>query len=128
MAVALTGTGGLFTRLGKHGKVLSKVRTFLRTALPLESGAIEELAAQFDTERKLVTKLLNVSHPNLRSYLVNQFSEDVRQSARETLIEMVNDDTPQPGRDLRLCWEEVIRQMVATSDDVKRAAAALGVA
>lgn len=125
MSLTFTGDESVFGRLGKLGKIISAVRTWQRTTLPLESGTFEQAMAMYDNERKLAGNLINL-HNAQRNYLTDVYLEGIRQQAIQTVIEMVRDDTNIPKPDLRRCIEEVISQMTSASQTVEKPSVSIG--
>lgn len=112
MAITLTGTGGLFTRLGKLGKLLYQSHGQQSTI----NTTIEEVRAQNEGEPDLVSSLMNNS-TGVRS--VEALNSVVTAQAKATMLRMVYRDVPSQSRDLSTAIAELIRQMQASSDSVK---------
>lgn len=121
MAINLTT---LFTRIGKMGGILNTINTSIGTTIPAKT---DSLADQYNSsDRDIREGLYNAQS---RWWAANlSFPNHMKQLARETLIEMVRDDNPQPDLSLRTALVELIRQMEVTSDDVLRSVVAATVA
>lgn len=114
MAVALIGAGGLFTRLGKLGK-LSLLANQHQAALP---AAVDAVLDQFDgqPDRSWTADFLNQYDAILANPAT--FLPLVQNAAARVLLEMVKADVPAAGVDLPTAINELRRQMVATVDTV----------
>ena len=107
------GTGNLFNRLGAIFSAIKSNQTFQATTLP----AIEtDIASQFTTRQDMIptfavtiTQAQNVGQ---------SFSQAMAQLATNTLVGMVQDDSPQPAKTLPYAIPELIRQMNATGATV----------
>lgn len=114
MAITLTGTGGLFTRLGKLGKIMFKV-----------NGDQSDLATVFgEIAAQYASTLLDVGGriANSQTGLIRSQSGivgQVRQEAVNTVIAMVEADAPAAARSLADALNEVRRQMIAGGATVK---------
>lgn len=124
MSVTLTGTGGLFTRLGKIFGGIKHVNTFLGSS-DISAGGLKSVGVFFDaidaqfasTRQDLVTGLYT-----LRDALRQRANSDksaLSSLASTVVIEQVNDDTTLTSKTLPLALKELIRQMVSSSDKVK---------
>lgn len=117
MALTFTGTGGLFTRLGRIAKIADVLRTnqsaletnleAIRTACLAGAGITEPLS-NFD-------RLIQASIAQAQGYMPN-----LQTLAQAILIKMVYDDNPAQASSLVNALREVIRQMQAASQTVKR--------
>lgn len=147
MAIALTGTGGLFTRLGKifaqhrnvngfRGELAAVGDTSDATAkwgattgpkVKDLKHAIDEIAAQYASARQ---DLIDQLYSNKASYLSTQASllGYLQTLAKNTLITMADDDAVLISRDLPTAMAELIRQMNNTSDTVKSNTVSVSVA
>lgn len=112
MSVNLTT---LFTRIGKMGGILNSINTFIGTTIPAKT---DSLADQFSTDREQRDRLYqaqtswqtsNINYPNF-----------LRTFGKNVVIDMVNDDNPQPDNTIRTALIELIRQMEVSGDSVQR--------
>ena len=124
MAVPLTGSGGLFPRIGKLGAILNVSNTLRGTTVP---AIVDLLFAQFaSTDRALVGGLyadLASSQSAMSGYLAK-----IRSLASDIVIQMVLDDAPQTSKSLATAMAYVIAQMIATSATVRKCGVAASVA
>ncbi|HYE77642.1 MAG TPA: hypothetical protein VEI97_06625, partial [bacterium] len=124
MTVSLTGTGGLFTRLGKLGGWQLNVYGVIGTTAPSPSSAwgasgpsikalgtaITDIDAQFFSAQQQVRDLLYATRDNVRSTLggsVTAFTS----LASSTLTTQVQDDAVLPSPSVETCIAELVRQM-----------------
>ena len=113
MAVTLTGSGGLFTRLGKIAWLLDTVNTFRGTTLPAEAeDAVETVDGADVVLRSYVSPLL-AAVGSVQSNL-GGIQQAAKTAAQNLLLEMVNDDNPLPERTVALALAELRRQMLAS--------------
>ena len=114
MAVSLTGTGGLFTRLGRIGRILDLVNV---QQSPQIVSDVDLLADEYNEDRDIIEPVQQqlASHQSSLLSLVSF----LRSKAQSTLIEMVNDDNPQPDKSLATALIELIRQIEASGDSVE---------
>lgn len=114
MAITLSGSGGLFTRLGKIGKVLRAVNTYQDSSLATPGA---EIIAQYDAERDLQATVQPALTAGQNS--AAGIASQLQSLARSTLGRMVYNDTGQSQTDYKACLEELIAQMVSSGDDVE---------
>lgn len=115
MAVALTGTGGLFTRLGRMGKLIYTADT----AQAAHDAATDDLFDEYDdVDRPITADALGIAD-DLKAFTVTGLAP-LTGLAERTLLKMVGDDVPAAGLSVDAALRELIRQMRASSDDVKR--------
>lgn len=115
MAVTLTGSGGLFTRLGSIFKVVEVVETHVSDL----STRIDTADGTFDSnERDLVLPLVGAK-ASLKAVAGSVMSA-CWQAASTTLIQMVYDDAGIESRDLDTALREIVRQMEASSDSINQ--------
>lgn len=112
MAVTLTGTGGLFTRLGKLFGTWEDVQA---DAAALVAN-LDDIVNAYATDREFIAPL-RASEDALLSGTLAPFVP-IRAAAVATLIGMVNDDTTVPGGTLGGALRELVRQMNGSSDSV----------
>lgn len=133
MAVALTGAGSLFVRIGHWAAILlnlNKIRgssiAGIDYSVTMDSRFATSMAdyAAGTARRDLVDTALSTldSWKNSQTQLLSY----VRTVCTNTIIEMVNDDTKLQSKTLALAMKELIRQMTASSDDVNASAPAAG--
>jgi hypothetical protein len=118
MAIVLTGAGGLFTRIGRIGKLIYLANTH-QAALP---AAYDSLFDQFTSQpdRTWVRDLLD-GYEGLLTIPVGGLSLGVA-DAQRILLEMVLADNPSAGTSIPAAVQEVITQMLANSDGVSECA------
>lgn len=116
-SVTLTGSGGLFTRLGKLMKWFADVKTGFESAstVPYEfaelfnsdTSAIQELdwLRTIAGDALALDEKIRASATELRAEIVT--------IAQQLVIDQVNADTNQPDRELVTALRSVVRQMVA---------------
>lgn len=110
MAVTLTGSGGLFTRLGKALHALNTLNTHRLTTVPAE---IQDYTDEFDDETPAILRAIE-NMPRAEASLKSAWDSvaaEIRTSAQQVLIQMVKDDNPQSTGNLREALEELLRQM-----------------
>ena len=129
MSVALTGSGGLFTALGKIGAAQRTVYGHIGTADPSTTAAwgsggpaIKPVASAIND---ILTQLAASAAPQLAngvwgsrdSYreVHQQYLTDLQQLAQSLVIELVHADAVLPSKTLPVALKELIRQMVAGS-------------
>lgn len=131
MAVTLTGTGGLFTRLGKILGTIDNVNGFRGSTAPNPSSTwgasgpeisaiqtnIDGIQAEFQSALQYVTDGLYTALSSFRSTQSGLLST-MRQLAQTTLVEQVHADTKLDSKTVANAMVELIRQMENTSDDV----------
>lgn len=116
MTIALTGTGGIFTRLGKIIGEYNRVCTAFGSSL---NTGVSGIAAQFLSANQIVTDGLytqrdgyRVPHGTYLSYL--------QTIAQNTVIEQVNSDVTLVSRTLANALTELRRQMLVSGDSLNR--------
>jgi len=113
MAVTLTGSNGLFTRLGKLFQIAVQVKSFQATLATEIQDALDE----FDGgDNDLAISLTDIKSSAQRSCA--SVYGMIRASAHKTLIEMVNDDDPLPAKTVHLAMQRLIRQMEDSSASI----------
>jgi hypothetical protein len=113
MTIPLTGTGGLFTRLGRIGRLAQDVRS-LSTTL---GTSFESLMAQYDTLRTAVDGVPTLAR-GVRTNLPT-FLNTLSRNAETTLLEMVRADAPYAAGSVTEALQELIRQMITAGASVK---------
>ena len=114
MAITLTGSGGLFTRLGKIFKFNVGISTHQATTIV---NRVEEVMAAFDTLRLPVASVRPSQLGNKQG--AGNIFPVLQQAAIDTLMAMVLADKPARAGSLASSIQEVITQMVAASSTVK---------
>lgn len=118
MAITLTGTGGLFTRLGKLGHALNTINTARGTTIPDEViDAVETADADNDPAIRQALASLLSALSNGQSSLGGMASV-IRQAAVSLLIRQVNADNPLPEQTEAAALDELIRQVIAADSYV----------
>lgn len=125
MTIPLTGTGGLFTRVGTMGGLLNDVNSFRGTAnltaasIKSIGPAVDSIAAQFDSTDQ---NLINGLYGNRDSYRTvhSSLTQYIQQLAQSTLVQMANDDTPLAVQDLTHALTLLISQMKTGSQTVQK--------
>lgn len=123
MAVTLTGSGGLFTRLGSLFKIVEVAEahiTDLNTRISTADGQYTS------ADRSQIVPLVGAR--DAVKAAAGQAVQAVYGAAERTLIEMVRADAPQVVSSLDLSLRELIRQMTASADSVVANAATVSVA
>lgn len=132
MAVTLTGTGGLFTRLGKIIAAIRNINGFRAgtatdtTALWGSGGptvydtdhAISNITAQFLSTQQTLMDGIYTTRDNFKAAQGTMLSA-LRDLASKTIIEMVHADAVLPAKTIDLAMFELVRQLTASSDSVK---------
>lgn len=124
MALTFTGAGGLFTRLGKYGRVINAINRFRgdATVTLADSAVITDIG----TELARIADVYSSPSTALRQAIdglqtkgaaaadsLNSLADSVRSAARKALIEQVYADVALASRtDHTPAIEEVIRQMI----------------
>ena len=117
MAVTLTGSNGLFTRLGKLFQIAVQVKSFQATLATEIQDALDE----FDGgDNDLAISMTDIKTSAQRSCA--SVYGMIRAAAHKTLIEMVNDDDPLPAKTVHLAMQRLIRQMEDSSASINASA------
>lgn len=120
MAVLLVGTGGLFTRLGRIGKVAHLLNQH-QAALP---AAFDAIVAQYQSALQGVGGSVAQQQLSLiRSG--SSFMGFAAAAAQQTLVQMMEADTPAQARSIPDAMAELIRQMKAAAQTVLNATVAI---
>jgi len=144
VAILLSGTGGLYTRLGRILGAVSNANGYLSTAAPSPASAwgasgptINDLAdqtnnieAQFQSSNQQIIDLLYTNRDSVRSALTS-WKSYLRGMAQQTLITMANDDVKLSSLTVTPALQLLISQMTTngnfvTSPTVSASAAAGG--
>ncbi len=127
MAITLTGTGGLFTRIGRYGKLLLLANQH-QGALP---AGFESLYDQFDeTTPPGLRYVLGQIVTNQLGYInaAASWLPAIQSAAQQTLLRMVAADNPARAGSIQTALAEVIAQMAAAPATVKRSTVSASVA
>lgn len=125
MAVTLTGSNGLFTRLGKLLQLVVRVeahQTNGTTGLAAEIEDVQDVYSNADMY--MIRALVGVNQSRDDAALPFQIAaaqrlySAVSEAVANTIIEMVNDDTPLRNRSLTPALLELIEQMESSSDSI----------
>ena len=115
MAIDFTSaTGHLFNRLGAVIKTMELVQTYQGTTIPT---ATADVNAQYAADVNDVPTL-SASNINAQNN-AQQFLSDMVTIATNTLVDMIQADTPQPQATIQYAMPELITQMNAASATVK---------
>ncbi len=111
MAITLTGTGGLFTRLGKLGHALNTLNTARGTTISAEMvDAIETVDAENDPViREAFAPLLGALATGQTS--LNSLASAMQAAAELLVIRQVHADTPLHQQTIERALAELVRQM-----------------
>ncbi len=124
MTLSFTDTvGNLFNRLGRIFNFINQVETYQATTLVTQ---VDCVADQYNDDRDMIPDLQNnlVSAKSASGGIKSSLQTD----AQTTLVEMVNDDNPQPDKDVLTAIDELIAQMTAGSESVDANAVGISVA
>jgi hypothetical protein len=133
MTIALSGTGGLFTRLGRHGGLLRNVLGFVGSSAPDTTAhwgssgpTINDLADAINNIRDQYlasnTQLIDGLYTQRDQYrsVHGTLCGYLQGLAAATLIQMADDDVGLTARDLPTALKLLISQMTASVDSVKK--------
>lgn len=134
MTVALTGTGGLFTRIGKELHALNSINALL-AAGDLSAASIRSIGvlttnieAQYaSANQQLVDNLYSQFRDSARNSLGSQKSY-LKALAENTLNQMVDDDTAVSAKQLSVTMPILITQMTGAGESVNANATSVSVA
>lgn len=118
MAVTLTGTGGLFTRLGKFITEINRVVSGYGTAL---NSGVEAIWDQFPNSQEDAIAIdgLTTARDSYRT-VHTSYLGTLQNCAKNTVVEQVNRDTSLASKTLTPALTELKRQMVSSSDSINR--------
>jgi hypothetical protein len=114
MALTYDGTGGLFTRLGRLGGLLTRLHT-IQSGLETGIGLID---AEYDSERELPTDLLR-STADLQEASSSTTWDAIRSLAEATLLRAIFRERPDRSRTLEQALRFLIDSMVADAETIK---------
>ncbi len=112
MAVTLTGTGGLFTRLGKligHDDEIDANQTEV-------VARVDTVQDEYNNDRDLAF----IFEQNLPGFIssIGTPQSTIQGVISNTIIEMVDDDDPLPTKDIVSALDRLKEQMVSSDDDI----------
>lgn len=117
MAVALTGSAGCFTRLGRFGLEYLRVVTGFGSTLDTN---VEDIRDEYEAGGQgIVIDGLYTARNSYRTVHTAWLSA-LQSMMQNTVIEMVNDDSPLSSKSLANAAAELIRQMKDSSDSILR--------
>lgn len=125
MSIPLTGTGGLFTRVGTMGGALNDINSFIGTAnltaanIKSIGPAIDAIQAQFQAADQNLTTSLYSNRDTYRQGH-GQLQSALQSLAQATVIQMANDDTPLAQLTLALALQTLIAQMKSGAQTVQK--------
>ena len=117
MAVTLTGTNGLFTRLGKLFQIAVQVKSFQATLATEIQDALDEFDGGDNDHALALTGIKESAQMSCASVY-----HAIRSVAHKTVIEMVNDDDPLPAKTLDSALDRLIKQMEDASASINASA------
>lgn len=137
MTIAWTGSGGLFTILGRYFNLAGNINGYRGVTAPSVSSAwgsggaaIHDVETCVDNIVAQHTAAQNAYIDGLRtdeaSYITahDSFMSSLQRRAESTLISIVNADTPLPDSNLQTAMVEMIRQFSGATQSVLRCAVA----
>jgi len=112
MAIGLSGTDSFFQRFGR----IEDLRAKIKTHQDLITTEIADILAEYTADYDLAQNI----QPTLESMKASSAAPNgaLRQAARKTLTDMVDDDNTMPSRDIRTIWNEMISQMIGSGTAV----------
>ena len=117
MAIAMIGAGGLFTRLGK----VAKLAYILRQNQTTLSTNIEAIRTACEAGTPITTPLSGFDSRKQTAIRNNQSYMNTLVPIAISIVEqMVFDDVPSQAKTNKSALKEVVRQMEASGDTVKR--------
>lgn len=116
MAITLTGTGGIFTRLGKLAGGINEANTARATTL---TARVEAIDNQYEAaQQSLVDSIYGQRDSFISS--ASSWLTYLQQLAQDTLITQANADTALSELTLTKALELLISQMTTSSDSINR--------
>lgn len=116
MAVTLTGSNGIFTRLGKLFQVAQRIVDHQSGSGSGIYDEVEDVIDEFDSADMHMVQ--NILDPRAMQQRAGLALYDLQVAARAIVIGMVNDDADLPDDSLETALKELIRQMEASSASV----------
>lgn len=123
MAITLTGTGGLFSRVGDIGGAVNSIITFLNGG-DISGGGLLSVGVAADAVRSEYasarTDLIATLYPARDTYrgAHSTYLTALQTIAQNTVVAMADDDNPLPAKTLANALAELISQMEGSSDTV----------
>ncbi len=117
MAVTLTGSNGLFTRLGKLFQIAVQVKSFQNTLATEIQDALDEFDGGDNDQAIAITNIKTSAQKSCAAVY-----GAVRAAAHKAVIEMVHDDDPLPAKTVDLALDRLIRQMEDSSASINASA------
>ena len=117
MAVTLTGSNGLFTRLGKLFQIAVQIKSAQGTVATEIQDALNEFDVGDNDHSLALTGIKEQTQMSMASVYPN-----IKSVAHKTLIEMVHDDDPLPSKNTRLALNRLIKQMEDASASINASA------
>ena len=122
MSITLTGTGGLFTRLGKMGGILNYINLVRgNTGTPYVPYKVNQMEAQFQSVDQNLADLLYTNLSNFQQSATS-YLQSLQTLAQSTLIQMVNEAYPLSALTVANALTPLISQMVAGSNTIQQSA------
>jgi hypothetical protein len=118
MAVTLTGTDGLFTRLGKLFKIVDRVYTHQQDGTAGLAKEIQDAIDEYDGGDNDHILALTGNKLDWQKEAAGIYST-IRQVCEKTIIEMVHDDDPLPSKNLHSAIKRLIDQMETASASIE---------
>jgi hypothetical protein len=117
MTVALTGTGGWFTRRGAEFGAVDSVITAFGTQLDTYTNAIQ---AQYLAADQQVTAPLYPAEASIRANSYQPWATSIQQISQAGAIAQVNDDSPLVSQTLYNALSTLIAQMEANGTTIQQ--------
>ncbi len=114
--IPLTGSQGLFPRLGTLATLLNSINTSRGTDVPADVTLINDQFTSTDQQ------VINNLYSSLLSYQnsCSSFNSAIRTMANNTVISMANDAVLLPNQSLQTALQSLIAQMIAQSQTVNQ--------
>ena len=133
MAVTLTGTGGLFTRLGKLFGLAKTIRTHQRAIAPTAATATDGVRAVYSAYASttgtlpMATDLVSaITNEDMVGGAQTMTLQQIKTAAERTVVEMVDADTKLPAKSANAALRELAFQMNRDSNYVARSTYTVG--
>lgn len=135
MSITLTGTGGLFTRLGKAGNLHLNIAGFLSDTAPSAANttwgsnnctirdlghAIDQIDAQYLAAGQNLTEGLYAARDAYRGVGFGSLGSSLQQLSERTLVTMVDDAIGLQSRTLAAALPVLIEDMNSGSETVRK--------
>lgn len=115
MSVTLTGTGGLFTRLGKIGKFLNDLNSYRGSTTV--GPDVDAIGGQYQSTRQDLVDQLYSQRDAYRAVHSSQTTA-LRTLATNTIVAMFDDDSPLVDKTPRGAMTKLIAQLTGSGDSV----------